>query len=345
MKTLNFLLILLCFFQLGCTSKSDTEKALADVKKDSANALNSAAFKKVNAALKENPSDPDLYYRRGELYLAIKDFEAAIADAERALKIDSLKNDTYYILLTDAYFYSDKTRKAKETLERCVKNIPGSKDGFLKLAELYFFVKKYQECIVNLNSALKIDEHVAKAYFIKGMCYKETGDTSLAISSMQTACEQDDKYYDAYVETGRLLAAKKSTLCIEYYNNALRLNPKSTEVVYLVGKFYQDTKRIPQAIDAYNKLLTMNKADQHALYNLGVIQYVFLKDLPKAKEYFTKAIDADAQYAEAYLARGICYNDEKNYSEAEADYRSALQYRPNFEPAVERLNALTGKKK
>ena len=59
------------------------------------------------------------------------------------------------------------------------------------------------------QSKLKIDETIAKGYFLKGMCYKESGDTTRAISSFQTACEQDNQYYDAYVETGRLFAAKK----------------------------------------------------------------------------------------------------------------------------------------
>jgi len=333
------------FLIASCTNSTKEKENTDAVKKDTlSDEIHSQELKNANDLLKENPNNPHLYYKRGEIYLGFKDFDAAIADANRALKIDSLSNDSFYILLTNAAFYSGQTRLAKETLDRCVKNLPNSTQGYLKLAELYFYVKKYQESINNINSALKIDPTLAKGYFIKGMCYKESGDTGLALSSMQTACEQDDKYYDAFVETGRLLAAKKNLLCIEYFNKALKINP-TTEVIYFVGKFYQDNKRIPQAIDAYNKLLTIDKKNKNALYNLGVIQYAYLKDLDKAKGYFTQAIDADPEYAEAYLARGICFEDLKDYANAEADYKMAVQSKANFEPAITRLNDLLAARK
>lgn len=305
--------------------------------------VNSPDLKRVNEQLKANPNNPELYLQRGKVYMQLKDFSAAIADGERALKMDSTK-DSYYLLLTDAYFYGNHTRQAKEILERCIRKIPNSTEGYMKLAELYFYVKKYQESIDNINLALKIDENLSKGYFLKGMCYKESGDTGLAISSFQTACEQDNQYYDAYVEVGRLLAAKKNPLCIQYFNNALKIDGKSTEVVYLIGKFYQDMKQMKMAMDAYNKLLQIDPHYKNALYNLGAIEFVVGKDKEKAKNYFTQAINADPQYAEAYLARAICYEDLKDYNNAIADYKMALQYHPNLEAAVTNLNKLLEKK-
>jgi tetratricopeptide (TPR) repeat protein len=330
----------------SCTNTNkESDKKNTKTKDTLSEEVNSVELKNLNELLKSDPNNSHLYYKRGKVYLGFKDFDAAIEDANRALKIDSLTTDSFYILLTDASFIPGKTRQAKEALERCIKNIPTSTKAYLKLAEMYFYVKKYQESINNINNALKIEPTNALGYFLKGMCYKESGDTALAISSMQTACEQDDKYYDAYVELGIILAAKRSALCIEYFNNALRVRPNSTEVIYFVGKFYQDTKRIPQAIDAYNKLLSIDKKNKNTLYNLGFINYAFLKDVEKAKGYFTQAIDADAEYAEAYLARGICFEDLKNYADAEADYKMAVQNRTNYEPAIERLNNLLDKKK
>jgi tetratricopeptide (TPR) repeat protein len=343
-KFIPFIVVLLIYITSCTNTVKETENNPAT--KDTLNAeINSAELKKLNELLKADQNNANLYYKRGQVYLGFKDYNAAIEDANRAIKMDSLKTDSFYILLTDASFISGKTRQAKEALERCIKNIPTSTKAYLKLAEMYFYVKKYQESINNINSALKLDPTIALGYFLKGMCYKESGDTALAVSSMQTACEQNDKYYDAFVALGNLYAAKKSALCIEYFNNALRIDPKSTEVIYFVGKFYQDTKKIPQAIDAYNKLLSIDSKNKHAFYNLGAINYTYLKNIEKAKDCFTQAIDADGEYAEAYLARGICFEDLKNFADAEADYKMALQAKPNYEPAVEHLNNLIAKKK
>ncbi|HEX7414038.1 MAG TPA: tetratricopeptide repeat protein [Bacteroidia bacterium] len=332
-------------FMGSCTNSAHKAEDKNGTAKDTLTAeINSKELKQLNDLLKSDPNNPHVYYKRGKIYFGFKDFDAAIADAKRCLKIDSLKTDSFYILLCDASFATGKTRMAKETLERCVKNIPTSTKGYLKLAELYFFVKKYKEAINNINYALKIDQNIALGYFLKGMCYKESGDSALALSSFQTACEQDDKYYDAFVETGRLLATKKNLLCIEYFNSALKINPKSTETIYFVAKFYQDTKRIPLAIDAYNKLLSLDKKNKNALYNLGAIHYTFLKDSEKAKAYFTQAIEVDTDYADAYLARGICFEDLKKIPDAEADYKMAVQLKPNFDPAIDHLNNLLNKK-
>jgi tetratricopeptide (TPR) repeat protein len=131
---------------------------------------------------------------------------------------------------------------------------------------------------------------------------------------------------------------------VQYFNNALKINPKSTEVVYMVGKFYQDTKKYGQAVDAYQKLLQMDPDNKHAYYNLGAIEYVASKDRKKAMSFFTNAINIDPQYAEAYLARGICYEDLKDIDNAIADYRMAAQYKPNYEDAVYNLNRLLDKR-
>ena len=334
-----------CVLLSACNNPSSNKEANTEIVSDSMIAkVNSPDLKRVNDLLKASPGNPELYLQRAKVYMQLKDFDAAIGDGNRALKLDSLK-DSPYLLLTDAYFYSNRTRQAKDILLRCVKNIPNSADGQLKLAELYFYVKKYQESINCVNAALKIDETIAKGYFLKGMCYKESGDSALALSSFQTACEQDNEYYDAYVETGRLLAAKKNPLSVEYFNNALKIDPKSTEVVYMIAKFYQDMGKTKQAVDAYNKLLEMDSHNKNALYNLGAIEFARTKNTEKAKAYFTEAINADPQYGEAYFARAVCFEDLKDLDNAIADYKLAVQYKPNYEPAITNLNRLLDRKK
>src|SRR6185369_1058886 len=147
-------------------------------------------------------------------------------------------------------------------------------DAMLKLAELYFYVKKYDKSIEYINMALKINKYNAKAYFMKGMNYKEIKDTAKAISSMQTAVEQDQTYYNAYMQLGILNAAQKNPLAVQYYKNALRIQPNSTEAWYDIGKYYQDVMDWTQASEAYATLLKIDPKYKNAFYNLGVINLV-----------------------------------------------------------------------
>lgn len=324
----------------SCTPKEKQEEEVKNEKRDSLiEKINSPELKAVNDALLKEPDNDSLYRERAKLYIRFQIFDEAIGDANRAIKIDSV-NAKNYLTLADAYFASNKTRQAKETLEKTVKRFPKDTEALLKLGELFFLVRQYENAITQINAALKIDENLAHAYFLKGSVFKEMGDTTKAISSMQTAIEQDNKYYDAFVSIGVLYASRKNPLAFEYYENALRLRPNDETVLYNKAKLYQDLNKIQEAEAIYEKLLSVNKNNDKVLYNLGAISLDKKKDANKAVDYFSKAIAANPKYTEAYYARGISFETLKDLNNAKADYNMCLQVTPNYEPAIEALNAM-----
>jgi tetratricopeptide (TPR) repeat protein len=277
-------------------------------------------------------TNPDLYNQRAKYFLEKNNPKAALADAQKAFTLDSSKSE-YYITLADAYFASNKTRLTKETLERCIKKDPENSNAIMKLAELLLYVKQNKESISYLNMALKLDQYNAKAYFMKGMNFKEIGDTASAISSMETATEQDPNYYAAYMQLGLLNAAKKNPIAVDYYNNALRLQPTSNEALYDKAKFFQDFGDIKNAVETYNQLLKVNPKHKNAQFNLGVINLVLLKEPKEAIKYFTDAISSDDRYVEAYYARGLAFEKIGLKSNAMDDFTTALLINPDYQDA------------
>jgi|LauGreDrversion4_2_1035121.scaffolds.fasta_scaffold108125_1 tetratricopeptide (TPR) repeat protein len=331
-------IIISCTF-LSC-SNNNADNNLKEIEVDSTlSKLNSPELKSINSKLIADPNNPDLYYERSGIYFKNHDLEAAKNDAIRAIKIDSLKVD-YFILLSDIYFTANETRQAKENLEKCIKINPNSVEANLKLAELFFYVKKYQEAINFSNNALKINENTSKAYFIKGMCYKESGDTANAVSSFQTAVEQDNNLLDSYLELGIIFTKKKNPLALEYLKSALTIDPKNEDILYNLAYYHQVTNNYIAATEIYKKILSKNINYKEAHYNLGTIEILKNKNYLEAIKYFTNAINADANYADAFFARGVCYEEVKDKTNAIADYQMALQINPKHEFAIENLNNL-----
>lgn len=293
----------------------------------------------VNKKLLENPNDPLLYNERGYIYLKYKQTEEAMNDAKRSLRIDST-NVNSYLLEADIFFSANETHSAKDVLDKIIVKFPKNTDALLKLGELLYFVKQYELAFAKINEALKINQNLAKAYYIKGSMYKETGDTAKAVSSLETAIEQDNKNFGAFLDLGLIYANRKNPIALEYYNNALALNPQSTEVLYAKAKLFQDINKTEEAIAIYNEIIKIDPLYKNAFYNIGAIELDLKKDINKALEYFTKAINADPKYAEAYYARGVCYQILKDKNNAYSDFNMCLQLKPNFEPAVESLNKL-----
>lgn len=329
---------LLSFVLFSCGEHSDAEQS--NKKADSLSIkLNSPELKAVNAELIKDASNAELYNKRAKVYLALKQFPEAKNDSKRAIKIDSTQAP-FYLTLADIYFSENNTREAKELLEATAKKFPDNIESLLKLAELYFLVQRYQDGITYVNNALKLNENLAKAYYIKGSIYRESGDTSRAISNLETAVEQDNKYIDAYYDLGVLYAARRNPIALDYYNNALSINPNHEEANYAKAKLLQDIGKIDEALAQYDAILAKDKDCENCYYNRGAIYLEIKKDVKKAVAEFSKAIEINPNYVQAYFARGYAYSKLKDKESAKADYQMCLKIQPGYEAAVEELNSL-----
>lgn len=302
---------------------------------DSAATTTPAELKAINAEILAAPGNAELYHKRAKYYLDKRMFEEGIADMSRAMNLDSTKTG-YYLTLSDLYFLSNQSGNAKITLEKAVRLDNKSTEALLKLAELYLYVGKSDKSIDYINQALRIDKYNAKAYFMKGMNYKDLKDTAKAISSMQTAVEQDQQYYNAYMQLGILCAAQYNKLAVDYYKNALRIQPKSGEAWYALGKYYQDVQDYNNAIGTYTTLLNIEN-NKNAFYNLGVIHLINIKAYNKAVDYFTGAINIDPKYVEAYYGRAMAYRALKDAKKEALDLQMCLSLDPKFQPALDAL--------
>lgn len=342
LKQLFLFIPLFAFAIAVCSCGNKTNEESTTIPKDTTATVDTTAagLEALNKKILADPNNSDLYHQRAKYqFEKRKDVQAALGDMARALSIDSTKAP-YFLTLSDLYFTVNKTGNAKAALEKALQIDPKNTEAMLKLAELYLYVKKYQESLNYINMALKADQYNAKGYFMKGMVYKETGDTATAISSMETAVEQDPGYYAAYLQLGILYAAKKNVLAESYYNNALKINPRSTEAMYDKGRFYQDMQNWNGAIQTYTQLLKIDPNYKYAHFNLGVIHLVNLKVYDEAIKHFTNAIQVDSQYKEAYYGRGTCYQALGDVQRAAADYQQALIIDPQYKPAMDALNSL-----
>ena len=338
-RTLLYFLIAQVFVMAMASCGSNGEEGNTGSNDSTKIDTTAAGLAELNSKILNDPNNPDLYHQRAQYYFKkSQDVNAAISDMGRALRIDSTKAP-YYLTLSDLLFSINKTGNAKEALEKAIEVDPKNTEAMLKLAELYLFVKKHQESIDHINMALKVDQYNAKAYFMKGMNYKEIGDTVKALSSMETAVEQDPQYYAAYVQLGLLYAAQKNPLAESYYNNALKIKPNSTEVIYNKGKFYQDMRNWNAATATYAQLLQLEPGNKFAHFNMGVVQLA-LEAYPEALKHFDAAIQIDPLYKEAFYGRGVTYAATGDTKRAASDFGMALQIDPQYAPARNALNGL-----
>jgi len=119
--------------------------------------------------------------------------------------------------------------------------------------------------------------------------------------------DQDQVYYDAYIQLGEIYSIRKNSLAVDYLKNALKIQPKSKEALYMLGMFYQENDQYDQAIETYMILVKRIQPSKEAPYNIGYIYLVYLKDFPNAVTWFRTHLGRDPGYIEAYYNRGLAY--------------------------------------
>ena len=293
----------------------------------------------LNERIAADPDNPNLYHERSFVYLRLGEFDKAMNDVNRCIAIDSTVAG-FYFTKAEILFAELKAEEAKEQYEIALQLQPDYWGAELKIGKMYMYLHNWNEAMKHINSALKIEPTIPEAYFMKGEVYEELGDSAKAASSFQTAIEQDPDYYDAYIRLGILYAGARNMLALEYYNSALDLRPESIEALYNKAMFCQENGMYQEALNTYDKILSINRNMEIVYHNKGYVYLVYLEQPEVAIEMLTKALQLNPQYVNAYHNRGLAYEAINEFQKARQDYKKALSIDPQFDLSANALDDL-----
>jgi tetratricopeptide (TPR) repeat protein len=102
---------------------------------------------------------------------------------------------------------------------------------------------------------------------------------------------------------------------VDYLIDALRWDPKNVHALLMMGNLFAQKKDIETALKYYYQVLEIKPDDNLTLNNIGAqLMQVGKKD--DAIFYFQKALEADPEYPNTYLALGLVSEKEGHYNEA-----------------------------
>lgn len=291
----------------------------------------------LDAQIAKDPKNAVALHERARLLIDAKRYEEALKDMELVMTIDSTQS-AYFLTMADLSFAAKRTFNAKEFLTKAIELDPENTDAMMRLAELNLIVKQYSESVKLLTTIINKDKTNTTAWFMRGINFKENGDTTRAVNDFRSAIEADPNFYNAYMQLGIIFQAKNDPIAEGYFTNAIQKKPGSEEALYGRGLWYQDHGQLDKAIQDYTTIVQANPMNKNAHFNLGYIHQIFLKVYPEATKHYTAAINADPRYAEAYYNRGLCFEAVGNLTAAASDYKQALMIRPVYPPAEQGLD-------
>lgn len=331
----------------GGSSSSDLNNLNND--SDTTTVIDSLSFyqKKLNA----DPNNPAVLFERARYYIRHSEVDLAEKDLQTILAKDSsmLKAQK---LFADIKLSKLDLEKSKYHYEYVIKRDSLNTGALIGMGKIYAALDNSGKALDYLNDALRINPYLAEPYFTKGLIYrsdyyvrpeedpKKKESWKRAISSFQTAVEQDPNYYAAYVEMGVMYDEIGDSVALEYYNSALEIFPESIEAWYNKGMYYQNRGEVDNALNCYYVLNGIDETWADPYYNLGYIHLVMTNELDSAIFYFEKSTTLDPNFYQAYNNLGLAYEEMGDKKNARKYYLKAIDVNPDFQLAKDNLNAL-----
>jgi tetratricopeptide (TPR) repeat protein len=166
-------------------------------------------------------------------------------------------------------------------------------------------LRNYKEAIADYTKAIEINPYYSSAYFNRGVARKYIRDWVGAISDYTKSIELNPQFVQAYYERGKL------------YNNSFKESD---------GKIHGFTDSIE---DNRNTMKEINdNANSQYYFNNGYKRVPVEKDYVDAISDFSRVIEINPMYENAYEVRGEIKYNLKDYKGAIIDLTMAVKNNP-----------------
>lgn len=316
-------LVLLCFGLTSCGEGGPEQTAVSV----------SSRVDSLEAAILEAPNTPEPYHARAQYQASQGNPQGAFEDWGLALKADSTFAPAWENRV-DMLYRMQNMEACLTELNTCIRFAPESTPCLMRRAEFNIHLNQFERAFDDLNQALRIDDQLHEAYWMKGKIYAANGDTEKAISSFQTAIEVNPSFFDGFISLGLFLAELGDPIAEEFYHSAIELRPMSVEAHYNLAMFLQEEQRLDEALDTYRTILALDSTNATASFNQGYIHLEYYAQYDSAAYWFTEAIKRLPYYHQAFFNRGLARESLGDLSGAISDYSEALRIKPDYTVAA-----------
>ncbi len=173
-------------------------------------------------------------------------------------------------------------------------------------SSLYYFNR-----IRYVGEELKQDPDETQLYFVRGVLYSVVLNYNNAISDFDECLKENTKDLNALFN--RAYVRYKMVETIRNMEQNAPVKPVEVNLNIKPGTAASVTRKEPMVekivdydaiVDDLERVIALDSNFEFAYYNLGII-YCQKRDFAKAEEMFTKAIDINGDFSEAYFNRGL----------------------------------------
>ena len=201
--------------------------------------------------------DPAAFISMGEMYLRMSEYEQAIEEYDKAIRVDS-RNATAYNGRGAAYGQLGQLERAIEDFDESVRLVPKSAQAYVNRGGAYAGLGQFQQTIKDIDISLRFMRNDDAAYYHRGVAY------------------------------ARLDQPKRA---IKDFNKAVRLKPNDNASAYCQrGAAYADLGQFQQAIKDSDEAVRQDPQDGVVFASRAYI-YTLMGDQAEAQRDGDRALE------------------------------------------------------
>ncbi|AVQ28833.1 tetratricopeptide repeat protein [Fusobacterium ulcerans] len=227
------------------------------------------------------------------------------------------------------------TLKEIEELNEKIRLNPNNANFYNSRGNCNYFLKKYEEAVIDYNKAIELDPNNAVYYNLRGNCNHFLKKYKEAIIDYNKAIELDPNNATYYNNRGKTkYSLEDYENAIIDYNKAIEVNPNE-EIYYIYcGICNYNLKNYKEALKNFENAIQLNPNNATYYNNRGKIKY-FLEDYKKAIKDYDKALELNPYAAITYKNRAESKYMLENYKDALIDINKAIELNNADETFIE----------
>ncbi len=312
-------------------------------------------LKNIDKAIAFYPNNENFHFRRGDIYLKMKNYDLAFENYDMAVKIAPDKASVYS---NRSYRYSTRKDYANtlKDISKAIELDPNNKNFYYRRGKIYLEMENYDLALENYDKAIKLDEaspdgdSFFSTFVDRGEIHLERVDIYLEIKDYANALKDISKVIE--FEPSDYYYSKRSDIYLKMkdYANALKDISKAIELDSNYPDFYFQRcdiylkiKDYANALKDISKVIELRPEDLD-LYVLRGNIYFEMKNWEEAANNLKKIKDIDDKSSCYYLLGdlklstfdiftklGRCYQKMKNYDEAMDALKYSIIYDEDFD--------------
>ena len=233
---------------------------------------------------------PKEYLERGMALNDKGNYELAISDFNKALKIDRNFAPAY---LNRGIAYTNENEQEK--------------------------------AIADYNKTIELDPKNEEAFYMRGLIYSQKGNSDSAISDFAKTVSLNPKYIQSYLNMALLKINKNDFVsAISDMDKVIKMNADVPAAYYVRGIAYANKGNIEQAIVDYSKAISLNPKYTEAYVNRG-LSYLYKIKLAEAKDgqygQYSPGI---------FINIGVTESNKADFNKALSDCSKAIEISPKY---------------